>query len=917
MRLLALALGLTVTTSLGWPGGMRPPQPSQVSGGLLVVDVSVTRSDGEPVRGLQAGDFSVVVDGRPRRVASVRFIDAASPRVPGAPTGADAGRAAGEPPPFSSNEAGLSGRVVLLVVDEGGIPIGGLRRTAESIEALLEGFGPEDRIGVAALPGPGMVVGFTSDRRRVAEAIKGLSGGASWGGAAATHVIAVLEAFAISRGDARVYDSVVRRECAGFTGEEDQKRCPGSVRAEARRIVAEAGSRVRQFTAAFGTLLERLRPIDAAKVIIVFSEGLASPEAPQALQALAPEVAAVRAAIHAVRLDRAVLEPERAVSFAADDRTATTASLDALAGIGRGIVVTAAGSDDPLFRRLARELSAYYLLGLEPDAEDRDGKLHRVEVSVRTQGATVRARPAFVARDDSGDSAALLAATLLSPVPATALPIRVMAHNLADESPDKVRVLVVGEIDSGLQGGAAVLVGFRLVDPSGNAAASFGQRMQLHAGRSGRLTFVGGASVVPGRYTLQFAAVRGSRPGSIEHPVEARLRSAAALRIGDLVLADLPARGAMLAPPVDASLAGDSFVCYLQIGHDPQATADLVIDIVKREDGPALLSVPLTLAPSNARATAVQVTIDGRLLPPGAYGARLSVPASGEPATFVRFSLARTPGARPGGAAVTPAAARASRARAFKAEDVLDASVLGPFLDELSAHASEGSRTAIERARAGRFDEALEALQATAATDPTGPFIRGLAHLANNRPQPASEAFREAVRASPDFLVGAFYLGACYAAGGRPEQAVNAWQTSLAGLGRFPAVYRILGEALLEHGEAERAVTVLSRGASKWPEDARLGARLLEAAIDAGRHDEALAQAARVAEQEAADPELLFLAMQAIFEAAMATSEPAGVELRRRLEHLRDLYVRANGPRRALVDEWAAYIATSRHAPGP
>ena len=47
-------------------------------------------------------------------------------------------------------------------------------------------------------------------------------------------------------------------------------------------------------------------------------------------------------------------------------------------------------------KRILRELSGYYLIGVEPDERDRDGRPHRLNVSVGRAGVTVRSRREFV-----------------------------------------------------------------------------------------------------------------------------------------------------------------------------------------------------------------------------------------------------------------------------------------------------------------------------------------------------------------------------------------------------------------------------------------------------------------------------------------------------------------------------------------
>ena len=136
---------------------------------VIVVDVSVVGKDGEPVRGLQESDFSISVSGKPRRVRTLQFVDQASGAAP-----------AGESPlrPVSSNAPEARGRLVLILVDEGSIGFGVLPAAAQSIERLLAGLGPADKVGLASLPGPRMHVDFTRDRAKIVQAIQRVPSGA-------------------------------------------------------------------------------------------------------------------------------------------------------------------------------------------------------------------------------------------------------------------------------------------------------------------------------------------------------------------------------------------------------------------------------------------------------------------------------------------------------------------------------------------------------------------------------------------------------------------------------------------------------------------------------------------------------------------------------------------------------------------
>ena len=59
---------------------------------------------------------------------------------------------------------------------------------------------------------------------------------------------------------------------------------------------------------------------------------------------------------------------------------------------GGGLIRIEAGTADYAFERVLRETAAYYLLGVTPDDNDRDGKPHYLRVNVKGRGLTVRSR---------------------------------------------------------------------------------------------------------------------------------------------------------------------------------------------------------------------------------------------------------------------------------------------------------------------------------------------------------------------------------------------------------------------------------------------------------------------------------------------------------------------------------------------
>src|SRR5262245_3903757 len=83
---------------------------------LTPMDVGVYDDRGRPVEDLKPEDFTVRVDGSPRRVVNATWIPLEAPPGP-----------AVQPPPdgYTSNESATGGRLILLVVDQPNIRFGG------------------------------------------------------------------------------------------------------------------------------------------------------------------------------------------------------------------------------------------------------------------------------------------------------------------------------------------------------------------------------------------------------------------------------------------------------------------------------------------------------------------------------------------------------------------------------------------------------------------------------------------------------------------------------------------------------------------------------------------------------------------------------------------------------------------------
>jgi VWFA-related protein len=893
-------------------------QPSFRSGTeLVVVDVAVVGKDGEPVKGLQAEDFTVKIDGEPRRIASMQYVDQATGAPPAAPEG-PAVR-------YTSNESAGAGRLIVILVDESSIHFGGFRAAAESIDRLLAGFGPTDRITLAALPGPRTLVEFTTDRAKIARATRALMGGAALDETHSQYYVSVDEAFAFDRNDATVIAEVSARECAAgptFDG------CSQSVQVEAKRIALTERDRTTQFAAGLRTLLSALRAIDAPKLLIVFSEGFAAPDATDTFLPFGHDATEARTVIYAMRLDRSMFDISHSKPIPLRDqyneRRTAIIGLDALAGVGRGMAFNVIGPADAPFKRLAAEVSGYYLVGVEPEGNDRDGRLHQIRVDVGRPGVTVRSRREFTYRRAVTDDAKMFASAIALPLPTADLPLRVGTFSMPNEDPSKVFVLTVAEIGRAAFNEGSAIVGFVLTNEQGKPVLTARERMTLPATAAGTLLFTGKFAVPAGTYAMKFAAVYDGKAGSVEHHVIASLTPPEAARarptgstpqIGDLIVMPPTAIRGTFAPSLDGRIRGDEVVGLVQVGIDRRTKEDrtFLFEVVKEEQGPALASAPGSPDPAmKGRCRTIEAAVDARLLPPGEYWLRLTASRQGTPQTTLLspFSLVRLAPSERATAAAKSTTAPLPGAAKFQPQDVLEASVVGPFLDEVAKLSPEGSRPALEQAKSGQFDEALRQLKGGGRNDPSAPFIRGLSLFAKGQYQLASNAFREAIAAAPQLLVGAFYIGACYAAGGLDARAINAWQTSLISLEEYPATYRVLADALMRAGQPERARVFIEEAAQKWPEDETVRAQALQANLEAGRYEQVLEYADQILARQPSDTAAPFLAMRSIFQAVLDRKEARVDELLPRFERYYGLYAAAGGPQQPLAAAWLSFLRT-------
>ena len=210
---------------------------------VMEVDVTVVDAKGMPVRDLRAPEFTVTIDGQPRRVVSAEFIS-------------DSTTPSGEParprdPYVSNNTDRRPGRLIMLVIDRNNIDTHTVRSAAASLKKFVAGIAPDDRLSLVTIPPPGPSVDFTTNHAQILDAISRIVG--SDDPMLSRFNISDYEAITFeNRSNPIVTQRLLFRAC-GDTDPNTLSPCDRDVEQEALTIATH----IRQLTSAVGVGLRR------------------------------------------------------------------------------------------------------------------------------------------------------------------------------------------------------------------------------------------------------------------------------------------------------------------------------------------------------------------------------------------------------------------------------------------------------------------------------------------------------------------------------------------------------------------------------------------------------------------------------------------------------------------------------------
>ncbi len=621
-------LGLFVIAVTSVLSAQAPQQRPVFRAGVDLIEVDVTVVDGDsyPIIDLEASDFSVTVDGDSRRVVQAQFVSLRPP---------EEAEMAFPPAPeeifSSSNIDQTPGRLILIAVDEESILFGEGRHVMLAAGEFVDSLNPADRVGLAVIP-RGVHIDFTSDHKRVRREVERMSLGERLHRRRLD--IGVWEAYQIELySDMRTRTKVLRRECAGlgFVG------CGEEVTFEVRRIVEEQRYHTRNAQLGLESLLTALGDLEGANALVWITGGLVIEDALN-LKEIEKLAAASRTTLYMMMVDAPLVDMSKASSSptARDDQQMKVQGLMALSSMTRGRLIRAHYNPGPLFERVGRELSGYYLLGVESRPTDRDRERRRIKVSVDRSGVQVRARREIGDVAEASDQTVdeRLALMLRSPTSVQELPLRVATYAYQGREREQMRIQVAAEVNAPSDVPSPLTVGIVLRDSEGTALLTQQQQMTatpVHTAGGPVLEASFPLIISPGTYSLRVAVVDATgQRGSVDHPVHAQVTWSGPLGVGDLVVADQSSSqpGGVQAP-VEAQVSGDRLVVYTELYADSPTVWEQTtvhIGVADTAKGPARTRTTVTFdGLGDVRRSVVSANVAVGDLPPGRYLARASV----------------------------------------------------------------------------------------------------------------------------------------------------------------------------------------------------------------------------------------------------------------------------------------------------
>lgn len=379
---------------------------------VVQLDVSVLDERGEPVRGLQALDFTIFEDGVPQPIVGFSEVELPSWSAESAPWTRNVA------PDVASNRVAAQ-RVVVIVMDDFNTrwEPDDTKLARQVATAIVDRLGPADLAAIVYTVNRRSGQEFTIDRSLLHAAVERFIP-SGLGPQPQSRMAASNPGRGLS-----MPSRDVQRGRSGACLMDD---CVGAALVNAGRILqAWPGMRKTLVLISPGAYGFDVAVLDGV------AEGHRLREIVQAMQL---------ANINVYQYDPRGLEVE-----------ASLTDFGTLAEVTAGRAFTNTNAPDEFVPQMFRENSSYYLIGFEPKNSTRDGSFRKVEVRVNRPDVEVRARSGYYAGDDrsidrSGEPASELDRALSGGLATGDLPLTVSAVSFASSESDEGTVAVLARV---------------------------------------------------------------------------------------------------------------------------------------------------------------------------------------------------------------------------------------------------------------------------------------------------------------------------------------------------------------------------------------------------------------------------------------------------------------------------------------
>jgi VWFA-related protein len=378
----------------------KPPTTFRSGLDVIAVDVQVIDRNGVPVSGLGPDKFEVTINGKRRRVLSADLVESRSATTL---SPEERAAAAAGPPVIPTLP-----RVVFIAVDCLSFDASASRHVIATAREFIDRLPATDQVGLFAYP-YGPKISPTTDHAAVSRSLSTVMGqrdvpSNQFNLRPAEIVDLSAAASSSSPREASLLESVARRECGNPPEDVCRQRLMLEITGAALYYEGQGNAGLGMLR----SLLEQVSVLKGRKTLVLISAGMMASDVPggrpdisELGMQVGKEAARSNTSIYTLYLDTSAIDrfsaqvqkSDKNLQSEARDSEVLGRWLDQFSGAAGGALFRVqVGSGEYAFNRVLNEISAYYLLGVEPGEEDRDGRTHEIKVKTNQKNVILRGR---------------------------------------------------------------------------------------------------------------------------------------------------------------------------------------------------------------------------------------------------------------------------------------------------------------------------------------------------------------------------------------------------------------------------------------------------------------------------------------------------------------------------------------------